>query len=108
MASRDFWRGVVDGDGSIGIYRRPRSIAATMPQFRLVGQRRVLEAFLGFLRTRGIVGLSVRPHKSIFTVGTTCGPAERIVALLYADATVALSRKAETAERIITAVRLRE
>ncbi len=59
----------------------------------------MLAAFLSFLKTQGIVGLSVRPHKSISTVGTTCGPAERIVTLLYADATVALSRKAEIANR---------
>ncbi|MEU7931920.1 hypothetical protein [Micromonospora echinofusca] len=103
VESRDFWRGVVDGDGSLGLYRRSRSAPATMPQFRLVGRRHVLEEFLGFLRTQGIGGLSVRPHKSIYTMGTTCGPAERIVALLYSGATVALSRKAETAERMLAA-----
>ncbi|MEV4662582.1 hypothetical protein AB0J85_11580 [Micromonospora echinofusca] len=106
VESRDFWRGVVDGDGdgSLGLYRRSRSAPATMPQFRVVGRRHVLEEFLGFLRTQGITGLSVRPHKSIHTIGTTCGPAERIVALLYSGATVALSsRKAETAERMLAA-----
>ncbi|MFV2112158.1 hypothetical protein ACFHW0_07420 [Micromonospora sp. LOL_025] len=103
VQSRDFWRGVVDGDGSMGLYRRSRTAPATMPQFRLVGRRHVLEEFLGFLRAQGIIGLSVRPHKSIHTVGTTCGPAEKIVALLYRDASIALLRKAETAERILAA-----
>ncbi|RKN46303.1 hypothetical protein [Micromonospora endolithica] len=98
--SRDFWRGVVDGDGSLGIYRRPAPSSATFPQFRLVGSRRLLDPFRAFLVSQGIDGLSVRPHKTIFTVGTTCRPAEMIVALLYADAAVALPRKAAVAAAI--------
>ncbi|MET8251309.1 hypothetical protein [Micromonospora sp. NPDC005197] len=96
--SRDFWRGVVDGDGSIGSYRRPKPSESTFSQFRLVGSKRLLEPFVTFLRRHDINGLSVRPHKTIYTIGTTCGPAERIVALLYAEATVALARKAEAAK----------
>ncbi|MFG2051562.1 hypothetical protein ACGFIW_29530 [Micromonospora sp. NPDC048935] len=99
--SRDFWRGVVDGDGSIGSYLRPGRSLSKFSQFRLVGSQRLLEAFAAFLRSHGINGLSVRPHKSIYTIGTTCGPAEKIIALLYAGATVALARKAETAKNIL-------
>ncbi|MFG1838289.1 hypothetical protein ACGFH8_07615 [Micromonospora sp. NPDC049175] len=100
--SRDFWRGVVDGDGSIGSYRRPGPRLSEFAQFRLVGSQRLLDAFAVFLRSHGIHGLSVRPHKSIYTIGTTCGPAERIIGLLYAGAPVALARKAETAEKILS------
>ncbi|MEW1584188.1 hypothetical protein AB0283_01890 [Micromonospora vinacea] len=99
--SRDFWRGVVDGDGSIGQYRRPSPSQSTFSQFRLVGSKRLLDSFAGFLNRNDVVGLSVRPHKTIYTIGTTCGPAERIVALLYSGATVALTRKAEIAKKII-------
>ncbi|MEU9739976.1 hypothetical protein AB0E12_12395 [Micromonospora chersina] len=101
VASRDFWRGVVDGDGSLGIYRRPAPSTRSFAQFRVVGRRHVMDAFVAFLECEGITGLSVRPHRSIFTVGTTCGPAERIAALLYAGAATALARKAETAARMI-------
>lgn len=100
-ASRDFWRGIVDGDGSLGIYNRPAPSTRSFAQFRVVGRRHILDSFAEFLQGEGIVKLSVRPHKSIFTMGTTCGPAERIVALLYAGAGTALPRKAEIAERII-------
>ncbi|MER6587358.1 hypothetical protein [Micromonospora chalcea] len=101
VGSRDFWRGVVDGDGSLGIYRRPAPSTRSLTQFRVVGRRHVLEEFVAFLEREGIVGLSVRPHRSIFTVGTTCGPAERIARLLYEDAVMALARKAEIAARMI-------
>ncbi|MGY0007967.1 hypothetical protein [Micromonospora sp. I033] len=101
VVSRDFWRGIVDGDGSLGIYRRPAPSTRSFAQFRLVGRRHVMEAFVAFLGGEGITGLSVRPHRSIFTVGTTCGPAERIATLLYAGAATALARKAEIAARMI-------
>jgi hypothetical protein len=98
-ASRDFWRGVVDGDGSMGVYVRPKS-TTPLPQFRLVGQRRRLDAFADFLVANGISGLSVRPHKSIYSIGTTCRPAQRIAALLNGGAAVALRRKAAMAARV--------
>jgi hypothetical protein len=101
-ASSDFWRGVVDGDGSIGSYGRPGSLRA-QPQIRLVGQRRLLEAFREFLAIHGIKGLSVRPHKSIFNIGTTGRPARRIIELLYRDASVALARKADRAAQVLAA-----
>ncbi|GHJ11054.1 hypothetical protein TPA0907_54210 [Micromonospora humidisoli] len=101
VVSRDFWRGVVDGDGSLGIYKRASPSGRTFAQFRVVGRRHVLTAFVAFLESSGISGLSVRPHKSICTVGTTCGPAERIASLLYLDAEPALARKAEIAAQMI-------
>jgi hypothetical protein len=101
-ASRHFWRGLVDGDGSLGRYaKRPGSEPSA--QFRLCGEGRALLAFTKFLREDGSTGarLTVRPHKSIYSVGTTGWSAARIVELLYEDAPVALDRKAETARLII-------
>ncbi|MFF5172323.1 hypothetical protein ACFY3U_06775 [Micromonospora sp. NPDC000089] len=100
LASRDFWRGIVDGDGSLGIYQRPAPSTRSFAQFRAVGRRYIMEELVAFLEREGITGLSVRPHRSIFAVGTTCGPAERIAALLYEDALTALARKAELAARM--------
>lgn len=105
-ASRHFWRGLVDGDGSLGCYaKRPGSQPS--PQFRLCGQGRALLAFTKFLHEDASTGarLTVRPHKSIYNVGTTGWSAARIVELLYEDAPVALDRKAETARVIIAKYR---
>ncbi|GAA3145351.1 hypothetical protein [Nonomuraea roseoviolacea] len=94
VESHHFWRGVVDGDGSIGEY-------SGKAQARLFGNYPLLTAFNGFLASHGVTGLSVRPHKSIYIVGTTGRPARRIVGLLYDDAPTALHRKAAIAHRIV-------
>jgi hypothetical protein len=62
VAFRHFWRGVVDGDGSVGCYAK-RPGAVPTPQFRLCGAQRTLLAFVSFLHTDGTTGanLSVRP-----------------------------------------------
>lgn len=103
-ASRHFWRGVVDGDGSIGAYPTASSTSPHLKaQIRLCGERRLLESFAAFLTSQGMARLSVRPHKSIWNIGTTGVSAERIIALLYHDAPTALARKAEAAARIASA-----
>jgi hypothetical protein len=102
VASRHFWRGLVDGDGSIGCYpKRPGAVPS--PQFRVYGEQRMLLAFISFLRMDGTTGanLSVRPHKSIYIIGTTGQTAVRIMELLYEDAPVALDRKADAVRLII-------
>jgi len=96
--SRDFWRGVVDGDGSLGYLSTGYSYVA------LVGSRRLLEAFLLFLRNNGLAArMTIRPDKTIFQIATAGYSAENIVSFLYRDATVALDRKAARAARIIAA-----
>ena len=95
VRSRDFWRGVVDGDGSLG------HLSSGYAYFELVGSHRLLEAFLGFLQGNGLGGrMTIRPDKTIFQVATAGHIAERIVSFLYKDATVALDRKAASAARI--------
>lgn len=101
VRSRHFWRGVTDGDGSIGAYPSSARSPRLRPQFRLVGRRRRLEQFVQFLEDYNVVGLSVRPHKSIYSVGTTAGPARRIIEILYANSSVALARKASMANWVL-------
>jgi hypothetical protein len=104
VGSRDFWRGVSDGDGSMGCYR-VAGRRRLMLQFRLVGRRSLLEPFVGFLNEQGVTRLSVRPHKSISVVGTTGRQAVKIVEVLYLNASPVLARKAERAQALLAEAR---
>jgi hypothetical protein len=98
MRSRDFWRGVVDGDGSLGL------LATGYAYFELVGSCRLLEAFLDFLQRNGLgARMTIRPDKTIFQIATAGHTAERISSFLYENATVALDRKAASAAKIAVA-----
>jgi DNA invertase Pin-like site-specific DNA recombinase len=102
VTSRHFWRGVVDGDGSI------YTLKTGYYGIGLVGSQRLLDAFLGFLRERNLSGrMTVKPHKSIHGVSTAGHLAELIIDELYRNATTALARKAAAAGPIIESVRAR-
>jgi len=93
-SSRDFWRGVADGDGSLGLY-------GGKPHLRVVGTEWLMSAFRSFIVDRHhICHATVRPHKSIYEVHL-CGPsAANAVSLLYRDAGTALDRKVNGAINI--------
>ena len=96
VGSRDFWRGVTDGDGSLGI------LETGYTYFSLVGSRRLLEAFLLFLRNNDLAAkMTIRPDKTIFQIATAGYTAEKIVHFLYANADVTLDRKAVIAAKIM-------
>ena len=94
-ASRDFWRGCIDGDGTLGI-------SCGVPGLKLWGSHWLLQAFVDFL---GPVSsrrpLNVRPARTIFVVSTGYQTAVKVVGRLYSGATVVLDRKAERAAAIL-------
>ena len=96
-ASCDFWRGCVDGDGTVGI-------SCGIPQVKLVGSRWLLHAFVKFL---GPVSsrrpINVRPARNIYVVSTSYATAEKVVERLYVGASTALDRKAAAAAEILSA-----
>ena len=100
-ASPDFWRGVVDGDGTVGVY-------SGNPTLKVFGSDWLLGAFVEFLDSVGLRRThrgrrpNVRPCQSIFAVGTSGTTAAGITKLLYADAVVALDRKAVNAAQIMS------
>jgi hypothetical protein len=106
-ASRHFWRGVVDGDGSIGIYLYGSPNGDGMRRryaaFSVAGQQPLLDAFNRFLAANDLPCRKVSPRKSarVCTMTATGRPAERIVHLLYRDAPAVLRRKAVKAQEII-------
>ena len=93
-ASRDFWRGVVDGDGWI-------TADAADPRLEVVGDPYLLNPFVAFLAAYDITGPALRPHKSIQRVAYGGFTAVRAVELLYQGYPVGLERKVAAALAIL-------
>jgi hypothetical protein len=87
--SRDFWRGLIDGDG----WFRYSPITSHV---QLIGGFALMTQFSEFLVLNGYCKKSaVCRHKTIFAVSTETKRASRLLEDLYVNATVSLDRKAE-------------
>jgi hypothetical protein len=94
--NRHFWRGVVDGDGYIGI-------SGNSPRLEVVGNAHLLQQFIDFLNLHLPECTNpVRPHRTIFRVGFYGKTARGVIAHLYCDCSVALERKQRIARQIIS------
>jgi hypothetical protein len=98
--NRHFWRGAIDGDGSIHtavkIGRRPR------PVLQFCGSERLVTQFAEFAARH--TPTRARPHRGKgreWAVGFACGLALELIDLLYRDCAVALPRKMALARSII-------
>lgn len=104
--SRDFWRGVVDADGTI--YKQYDQGA-----FSLYGHLPMLELFKNWLNSLNINTLNITKkengsvlipaQKPLYQIGTAGTIAKRILSALYANASTYLDRKMERAQSIISA-----
>jgi len=88
--SRDFWRGVVDGDGSISNQLGSAFI-------HLCGTKDTIQEYINFLNLQG-VNTKAKPNKpkqegSLHQVGLACDKALITMDILYKDSTVYLDRK---------------
>jgi hypothetical protein len=94
--SRDFWRGVIDGDGTI-----TDNNPSKHPVVAVCGTRLLVEDFTNI--TEIVVGKrpTVGAIKSIFRASLSCTKAKEFLSWLYYDDCVALSRKEKTARRIL-------
>lgn len=93
--SRDFWRGVVDGDGTVGFCKG-------YPSCRVVGSEWLMRDFAEFISDlAGPRQVKVSPHKSIYGVSTAGAFGERVLRRLYGDAATSLDRKAAVAAQIL-------
>jgi len=90
--SRDFWRGVVDGDGCLHMV-----LANDYPMLALCGTKSTIKEFLEFARRNGIqtkaVGSIAAKGRALWQVSLACNNAIQTAHLLYKDATVYLDRK---------------
>lgn len=92
--SRDFWRGMVDGDGSVDVY--------DYPSIRLAGQIPLLNRFSEFMIQNGLPALNLFEGDRVWQIGTTGTTARVVIDCLYTDAVVALDRKMARAQSILS------
>jgi len=95
MAS--FWRGVVDGDGSVMLTRGRR-----YPCISLVGaSRALLNQFVAFLARRGLVAKNRSGGSGRWQVAVYGESASRLAKILYTKTGPALARKRKTANKLM-------
>lgn len=99
VADRDFWRGVVDGDGYLGLSKSKTSVIL-QPKFELVGSEELVKAFASFAKAALDVDLTPRKKRSVWSVACSANPALKIVKALYKDADVYLDRKYGLAQQV--------
>lgn len=94
-----YWRGVFDGDGSIGYINR---VVNPYWYVHLCGTQPIVEGFREFISQFVTSRATVRPHGSVFAVNYGGTNLPRTVArILYDGATVYLDRKYELAQKLI-------
>jgi transposase-like protein len=98
--SADFWRGVVDGDGTVGTRTN------SDPWIGLVGRRRILEGFRNFASLYGPAGrMTLYRSNHALQLVTTGRFAYPLIERLYGHGGPMLDRKAETARAFIDVFR---
>ena len=92
---KDFWRGIVDADGSV-FYRNKK-----YPEISLCGSKSIIEQFYKF--TKNIADFKSSPVKnnSIFALKIHGKHAIKVIKKLYENCSTALDRKYKTAKTII-------
>lgn len=92
--SRHFWRGVMDGDGSLG--KRPERTYIS-----LYGQMYTMNYYQEFLKKHLNIEANIHSHGSIYKIVLSSGVAGNVMDYLYRDANVYLDRKQLIADRTL-------
>ena len=101
--NRHFWRGVIDGDGTVGMGQK-----TLYARLSLVGSKFLLEQFQTYVKSIcPECDANIRPQVNIFRYALGCGPAIEIIKNLYQDSNVHLDRKKERANTLIWLYNLR-
>jgi hypothetical protein len=89
--NRHFWRGMVDGDGSISVSRKD---VCPVPSVTLLGSENILIQFMSFVRSSGIATTTkIYPKGKIFQAVIPGRYAVLLADLLYKNVSIALERK---------------
>ena len=101
--NRHFWRGVIDGDGHLGLVNPSRRNRKQYAQLTLVGALPLVKQFLQFCKSRNPnIKVNPRPKENSFSVAFSAGSAMKIINVLYRHCSVFLHRKKETADTLLT------
>jgi hypothetical protein len=101
---RDTWRGVIDGDGNLGIYERRTKTGdiRSVPYISLTGNLYVCHQFKAYLEHQiGMPMPGINSNKNSYLFHVSDHRAVRAIKLLYENCGVALDRKLEDAKRIM-------
>lgn len=101
---RDLWRGVIDGDGTLGIYQKKTAngMIRSIPYISLTGNLYICHQFKAFLEQRtGLPMPEIIPYRNSYQFSVSDHRAVRAIKLLYENCSVALDRKLEIAKRIM-------
>lgn len=90
----DFWRGMVDGDGTVGVW-------GNSPHIQLCGSKDCVGQFCNFASR--ICETKAKPSatRTLWKVDIAAKKATNLISHLYKDATIYLARKFEKAKYII-------
>ncbi len=98
--SRDFWRGEMDSDGSLGLYKQSGS--NNYPRIKLVGNHSLLVQYCEFIYDNLSITTNIySSSSSIYEVRLNGIEAVKLVKLLYKNANLYLDRKMEIANKIM-------
>ena len=97
--NRHFWRGMVDGDGTVAWQR---SGAYWYCYVQLVGSLDSVTQFRDFTRSIAPSNYNVRPKNNIWCYRMVADPAWIVIRELYRDSPISLARKAAVASDIIS------
>jgi len=97
---RDFWRGIIDGNGSVYISRSGKT---KVPFIQLCACSKLAEQFKNYVKklTGCTYAISKTSSQFCFTVKCNGWNAYCVIKTLYKDANVALKRKQKTANQIM-------
>lgn len=99
--SVDFWRGCIDGDGTVRIVEDHHGYDYKYASLILFGHMPLLEKYQAFLMSNGVLANITDTASGIFQVRIMGAGAYATIRLLYEGTTVALERKLESARAVL-------
>ena len=100
--NRDFWRGCIDGDGSIGFVKSKTAKSGILPVICFCGGIQIVSQFRKFCTTIcPEISAKINKHKNIYTINIGGKRAKTIVRILYKNSNTFLDRKYSKAMKMM-------